>query len=157
VLTGRHAFIGATEIIGYYGCKGTDNPMNCRLYIAGYLPWAGGWFATSAPDMYGLGQSNNWSNVNGTIYGFGNGSQAIFTNVEVETVLHAYSCFGNPQGPSGYFPTVGTSCAGVPLDATVTVPVSVTQETNNLTKFTVQPTGACQGSECWLSYRSSPP
>jgi hypothetical protein len=152
-LTGAHAFIGATEVIGYYQCPASsqDQPPHC-LHLLAYLPWAGQWWHVDAPDWYGLGANGNWNNVNGSIYGYGSGSNANFTNARLKTVVRAYSCFLGPDA-TGYF---AVPCPmGTPMVASLDK-AQYTKEGNNL-KIDAAPTFACQGTECWIYYTSSAP
>jgi hypothetical protein len=163
VLTGKHAFIGAAEVIGYYKCPNDTRtgtgflPPTC-LHLVAYLPWAGDWFSVDAPDALGLSTDGqlgnlNWGNLNGTIYGYGSGSYANFTNVEVETNLVAYNCILSPQNASGYF-AVPCPIGNFPVNFTDLV--DYTAEGNNLTITTGPTSGPANPvAEGWLSYRAS--
>jgi hypothetical protein len=114
-----------------------------------------------AQDTLGLSANGqlsnlNWSNLNGTIYGYGSGSNADFTNVEIETDLVAYTCILSPQNASGYF---AVPCPVGDFAVNFTDLVDYTLEGNNLTKTTRGPTSGPQNPvvEGWLSYRASPP
>jgi hypothetical protein len=67
------------------------------------------------PDMYGLGKSGRWNNNSGSVLGYGNGSEAVFTKTEERIGVSAASCLNatgpvawtvactaNPVKPAGY-------------------------------------------------------
>ena len=50
------------------------------------------------PDMYGLGKGGRWNNNSGSVLGYGNGSEAVFTKTEERIGVSAASCL-NATGP----------------------------------------------------------
>lgn len=102
----------------------------CLLQVMAYLTVAGGWWNIGATDTMGL--AGNWTSVSGSILGRGGGSQAKFTNAQIEQVLRAYSCFSAPQAASGYVPVSCSSPSTLDISATDTT-IDPTAESNNFT------------------------
>jgi hypothetical protein len=50
------------------------------------------------PDLYDLGKSGRWNNNSGSVLGYGNGSEAVFTTTEERIGVSAASCL-NATGP----------------------------------------------------------
>jgi hypothetical protein len=159
-LTGDGAVIGFAEIIGYVQCPSPSSNGGCTLWVVAQLPFAegSGWWAMSAPDEVGL--AGNWTNIGGTVYGAGSGSQAVFTNAQLQTSVAAYSCYTAPAGPTGYSPQ---GCVPPALNLTFGIPSLLTAspasyyptaESNNLTNDPV--TFYCDSDyDCWLNYNST--
>jgi hypothetical protein len=55
-------------------------------------------FSAMVPDMYGLGSKGRWNNNSGSVLGYGNGSEAVFTKTEERIGVSAASCM-NATGP----------------------------------------------------------
>jgi hypothetical protein len=87
------------------------------------------------PDQYGLGKSGRWNNNSGSVLGYGNGSQAVFTTTEERIGVSAASCL-NATGPVAW--TVPCTASPVKPDGYVGYtpgPLSYgifTVESNNL-------------------------
>jgi hypothetical protein len=157
-LTGSGAAVGTGEVIGYIDCPNSGSNVGCMLQVVGYLPWAGsgagGFYNTTASDELGLGGA--WTDVSGTILGEGGGSEASFTNTQIQQVLQAFSCYaantGNQLVPSSCPPPNPPWLAPlVELTAAPTL-IDVTGETNSLINGPV--TFSCADFNCWLSYDS---
>jgi hypothetical protein len=91
----------AAEVICYVICDASDPNAQCVLTTVAYIPWlgGGGWWSVSAPDLFGL--SGNWTQVSGTILGYGGGSSAIFSNATFQIELSAFTCFEQPLSTNG--------------------------------------------------------
>ena len=57
--------------------------------------------AVVVPDLYGLGAGHRWNNSSGSILGYGNGSEAVFSNVEAAIGIEVSDCL-NDAGFIGY-------------------------------------------------------
>lgn len=163
-LTGAGAPQAEAEVAGSVICASANA---CNLWVLAYLPWGTGtegeFWSISAPDTMGLG--GHWFSVDGSILGSGGGAKAVFTNTQIQQVVHAYSCVAAASPSSGYFPTPCVPATGpighvVPaivyaLRASANVVSDPTAESNNLTN---QPsTFACGLFDCWLTYNSTAP
>jgi hypothetical protein len=160
-LTGSTAVIGAAEVFGYITCPTPGSNSGCSLQAVGYLPWAGGWYASGVTtDLLGL--AGNWTNVNGGLLGEGGSSSAVFHgSAQIQTVLRAYSCFLQPTDATGYTP----QACPPPINAWLALLENIsatdpnfsdTGETNNLINGSA--TLVCNSSNCWVSYNAvSPP
>jgi hypothetical protein len=107
---------------------------------------------------------NHWNQVSGGIFGSGNGTQAVFTNIQIQTLLRAYTCILAPQDKTGY----DAQPCNVPpnhvpfwdyrvLSGQVVLAVG-TGESNNLTNGPT--TFVCDppfGYGCYVEYNSSAP
>jgi hypothetical protein len=162
-LTGSTAMIGGAEVFGYITCPTPGSNSGCSLQAVGYLPLAGGWYASGVTaDLLGL--AGNWTNVNGGLLGEGGGSSAVFGgSAQIQTVLRAYSCFLQPTDATGYIPQ---ACPPPPptnpffrhlVEISATDPnSSTTGETNNLINGPA--TLSCDVFDCLVFYNSvSPP
>jgi hypothetical protein len=97
-LTGNGSTSDVAQMIGYTYCPNSGSNAGCTLYALAYLPWVegdAGWWLLHAPDYMGL--AANWYQVQGTIYGYGNGSVATFTNATVYTYVGVSACETSPQ------------------------------------------------------------
>lgn len=144
-------------------------PTGCSDFIGGSFAEIEGWvdgatlgvavanpLGTSAiagiqPDIYGLGSGDNWNYTQGSMLGYGGGSQAVFTNTEMNFNLTASSC--NDYG--GFLIGLSTFCGPTRLrpdaylnDFTGSVAVpptaytfSATAESNNLKSVFGTPPG----------------
>jgi hypothetical protein len=76
---------------------------------------AGVLLSAIVPDMYHLGKGGRWNNNSGSVLGYGNGSEAVFTKTEERIRISAASCLNatgpvawtvpctaNPVKPAGY-------------------------------------------------------
>lgn len=158
-LTGKGAPREAGQVYGQVDCPNAGSNSGCILHVFGYLPWAGGWWHASAPDLLGL--AGNWLYVNGTILGQGGASTANFQGgspVKIETVVGAYACLAWPYetpapGSASYtpqqclLPAVGETF--FPLSATDQVVQGPSGEANNLAVGL--PTFECGAYYCWVS------
>jgi hypothetical protein len=162
-LTGSTGMIGGAEVFGYITCPTPWSNSGCSLQAVGYLPLAGGWYASGVTtDLLGL--AGNWTNVNGGLLGAGGGSNAAFHgSAQIQMVLRAYSCFLQFADATGYIPQ---ACPPPPptnsiftslIEISATDPnFTNTGETNNLTNGPA--TLVCNAFDCWVSYSSvSPP
>lgn len=158
-LTGPGAANDASEIIGYVTCPNAGSNANCLLEAVAYLPWAGGWYSVSSPDTFGL--AGNWTNVSGSIYGLGGGSESFFTNTQFKQLIQAYSCFVEPSDASGYSPQACTPpVTKFPLTTLFDLSaapetVDVTAETNDLNNAPAN--FQCGAYYCQLWFDSSAP
>jgi hypothetical protein len=109
----------------------------------------------SGPDSLSL--AGNWNTVNGTIYGEGDSSKAVFSNATVNTYLDAFSCDTGAQygTSSGIFtPTPCAASATNPVLNAVPSKDGLTGESNNLVNGDVS--FQCEKSyECVMSYTST--
>jgi hypothetical protein len=64
-----------------------------------------GW-AVVTPDVYGLQRHHRWDNISGSILGYGDGSEAVFSNSEGVVAVQASSCLG-----SGGFLDFAVACS----------------------------------------------
>ena len=71
------------------------------LTVAAAAPGCCTAVAVVTPDLYGLGVGNRWNNSSGSILGFGNKSEAVFSNTEEAIGLEVSSCL-NDDGFIGY-------------------------------------------------------
>ena len=158
-IEGKGAPTGAVEVTGYVQCPSAGPP--CTLWAIAQIPWSpdSSWWSVSAPDMMGL--SGNWINVGGGILGVGNGSEAVFTNAQFQSVVRAYTCYVSPIPSNNGAPT---SCANPPPYETFSLYFRLTAgasdyfptaETNNLVNNPV--TLSCGDYDCWMTYNSSAP
>lgn len=69
-----------------------------------------GW-AVVTPDVYGLQRHHRWNNISGSILGYGDGSEAVFSNSEGVVAVQASSCLG-----SGGFLDFAVACAKGPSE-----------------------------------------
>jgi hypothetical protein len=92
---------GGLQASDFAQLAATANP-NGMLTLMGQLSWVPPGqptaYATVLPDTYGLG--SHWSTVSGGLLGFGNCSQAQFTNAEVVTEVTASTCPGDTDASS---------------------------------------------------------
>jgi hypothetical protein len=99
--------------------------------------------AVEVPDLYGLGAGDRWDNSSGSILGYGNGSQAVFTKTEEAIDIQVSSCLDD-----GGFIGYSVFCSGT-LKPNVAVAYSPgpstsgyqTEETNNLVPVIGSPPG----------------
>ena len=151
------------EVIGYVSCPTQGSGSGCLVWAVGYLPWTGGWYSVSASDVVGL--SGNWHQVSGGVFGFDNGSKAVFSEaspgqVQMVNTLRAYACIVEPQVANQFTPqpcSPGLVNARTrPFRISATDPaVHPTAESNNLTYG--QPIFACGDYDCWVVYNASAP
>jgi hypothetical protein len=100
--------------------------------------------AVEVPDMYGLGHGDSWDNSSGSILGYGNGSEAVFTDTEEAIDIQVSSCLDD-----GGFIGYSVFCEGGKLKPNVSVAYSPgpstnnfkTKETNNLLPVIGSPPG----------------
>ncbi len=78
--------------------EGTVESGLLTVAAASGSSWA---VAVIVPDLYGLGVANNWNNSSGSVLGFGNGSQAVFSKTEESIGLEVSDCL-NDAGFVGY-------------------------------------------------------
>jgi hypothetical protein len=78
---------------GSYGSSG--------LLTVGAATGSGSAVAVVVPDLYGLGVGHRWNNSSGSILGYGNGSEAVFSNVEAAIGIEVSDCL-NDAGFIGY-------------------------------------------------------
>jgi hypothetical protein len=145
------------------GLVGDDH----NLYLVVTFPGFPEAYSTVAPDWNGLcwnqrGGQCNWLQASGTIYGYGNGSGAIFDPGDVvQTTVEAATCIGPWLG-------IGTDCASVgypfnPFDGGAFVTSGIeTQEWNNLDQqyFLGGQPVTCETSpnvSCSLTYTATSP
>lgn len=160
-LTGPGASVGVPIVITGYVAAPAAGSSAGLLVIWGQLPDAGGWWSTVARDTYGL--NGNWTEISGSILGFGGGSQATFHNTTMSTLLGAYSCLAPTTAascPSGSLPTevvhelvyyAGPYYSGVTAESNNLVPVIGSPPTHEPTDL------LCRVDQCWLWYGSSAP
>jgi hypothetical protein len=100
-----------------------------KLETLAILPWSSGvvWSVVT-PDKYGL--AGRWTNISGSILGWGSSSHASFSSADVFTELGGSNC----RGDEGLMNT-GATCGGLPQLKTYasTYYSGATGETNNLT------------------------
>jgi len=112
--------------------EGTVDAGLLTVAAASGSSWA---VAVVVPDLYGLGAGTNWNNSSGSILGFGNGSQAVFSKTEESIGIEVSDCL-NDAGFVGY----SVFCSGPKLTKLAYVGYSAgpstygyqTVETNNL-------------------------
>ena len=159
-LTGAGAPDEYAEVIGYIDCshRSKASPDGCRLWAFAKLPWAKGgpsWWAVSGPDILTL--ADNWNNVNGDMYGEGNGSKAVFSNATLTTWIGAFSCDTGPQhgSSSGVFTPKPCKPSAKHPDLNATpAKYDSTAESNNLVSGDVN--FECQHNyECLMGYTST--
>jgi hypothetical protein len=100
--------------------------------------------AVNVADIYGLGVGNRWNNSSGGVLGYGEGSQAVYENTEMEMALEVSSCL-NDDGFIGF----SVFCLKPKLKPAAYVSYSPgpstngykTVETNNLTPVIGSPPG----------------
>jgi hypothetical protein len=100
--------------------------------------------ADEVPDTYGLGHGDNWDNSSGSILGYGNGSEAVFTHTEEAIDIHVSSCLDD-----GGFIGYSVFCEGGKLKPNIAAAYSPgpstdggkTLETNNLVPVIGNPPG----------------
>jgi hypothetical protein len=160
-LTGQGSPSGFSEVAGYIQCGNTPNtknvgPNGCTLWVLGYLANAQdpGWWAGAAPDSMGL--ANNWTSLGGSLYGEGNGGEAVFTNATLNTNVIANSCNTSttpPSNPGSIFTPTQCSPDSSPLDLYATLASTGgdgTAEYNNFISGAA--TFACTWYECRLGW-----
>ena len=65
------------------------------LALEAYVPWSTKVeYAVVAHDRYGL--AGRWKNISGSVLGWGNSSEAIFSSAELETIVDVSTCDGAP-------------------------------------------------------------
>jgi hypothetical protein len=113
--------------------QGFIRPGN-KLGLAAYVPWSTKKeYAVVAPDLYGL--AGRWTNISGSVLGWGRSSHASFSSAELETIVDVSSCEGRrgtvtcPEQPTLKFHAISSAS-------------NATGETNNLTPVIGTPPGS---------------
>lgn len=66
------------------------------------------WLSKVETDLYGLGQEDRWSEDGGSVYGYGGGSEAEFSDSQIEIEVGASSC--KSHNPTGWDTVFSESC-----------------------------------------------
>jgi hypothetical protein len=139
-------------IFGYIQCPSVARlPKKCLNMIA-VLPWTGITWHLAAEDLFGL--NGSWGGVSGGLFGPPSGNEIVFQNVQIESVLTAYSCLASisTNGVARPCPAPSNSNVLTLEDSAVSGATFSTGETNNLTIGTSAM--SCQGNSCSVTYTS---
>jgi hypothetical protein len=159
-ITTRGIPAGLARVVGYIAqpASGSGPAM---LTVMAFLPWEKTWYSAVLPDIYGL--SGVWTEVSGSILGFGSGSEVNFTKAHIHTHLDAFTCLQPYTAVSCVTPAPasGQNYADLAYYATVSF-TNVTAETNNLTPdigYPPQPPPplTCVQGQCEFWYNSTAP
>jgi hypothetical protein len=132
---------------------GAVDPIAHMLSVTVALPWASQWYSAVGPDYYGLcwdqiNGSCQWTQVSGSMLGFGGGSGVIFPpGTTLSTAVGAATCEGRNCGALGwpFNPYLATA-----------VESFTTNEWNNLSAFYLGgPPLTCASTVCQINYMAT--
>jgi hypothetical protein len=127
--------------------SGSIDVTHHLITLTAALPWSTEWVSVVSPDWFSLcwsgGSQCSWTQISGTIYGYGNGSIATFgPNTQVQTSEQTVTFANSNNGADVY---LGGQFGG-----------TFTLESNNLTPYYFAlPNTACKNSVCNVTFNSS--
>jgi hypothetical protein len=95
--------VGPVIIVEGWGLGGLLNTIAQDL-------WGNTLGVVSVGDMYGLEKKGRWNNNSGSVLGYGNGSEAVFTKTEEQIQVQATSCMDDAG-----FVAFSVSCSPTPV------------------------------------------